>query len=205
MAILADGHVEGEVRLGSSMRHSETLFASVDFLFRSLGIEIGEIDLFAAARGPGSFTGLRVGLAAMAGFAFANGRRSVGISTLAAVAWQVGETENLVSPMLDGRRGDAYCALFKRQGDELVEQTRPVVLPPGDWFSRLPAQGVVFCGTSGLEAHFGDADRRMVPVDPYLAVTIGRMAVTSNQEPLEPLYVRPSDAELERQDSLIER
>ena len=199
VAILSDGNLQGEIRLASSMRHSETLFGSIDFLLRNLGLAIGEIDLFAAARGPGSFTGLRVGLAAMAGFAFANARPSAGISTLAALAWQVGETTEMVSPMLDARRQEAYCGLFRRKGDELVEQERPVVMPPAEWISRMESESVVFCGTGALDTHFaGTSGPKMCSVDPYLAHTIGLMAVTSNVEPLEPLYIRPSDAEIER-------
>ena len=72
----------GEVRLASSMQHSEHFFRAVEFLFQHISCQLGDIDLFVAARGPGSFTGLRVGLAAMNGFAAAHGKPGAGITTL---------------------------------------------------------------------------------------------------------------------------
>ena len=68
----------GEVRLASSMQHSEHFFRAVEFLFQHIPFQLADIDLFVAARGPGSFTGLRVGLAAMNGFAAAHGNRARG-------------------------------------------------------------------------------------------------------------------------------
>ena len=73
---VVDGlEVLGEVRLASSIQYSERLFRSVEFIFQHLPFQLSDVDLFAAARGPGSFTGLRVGLAAMEGFAAAHGTR----------------------------------------------------------------------------------------------------------------------------------
>src|SRR5689334_7139217 len=88
-----DGEVAAELGLSSSIQHSERVFASIEFLFRFLPFKLDDIDLFVAARGPGSFTGLRVGLAAMEGFVSAFSKKGGGISTLEALAWNVGPTE----------------------------------------------------------------------------------------------------------------
>ena len=203
VAITGGGEVLGEVRLVSSIQHSERLFRSIDFLFDHVNITIQDIDVFAAARGPGSFTGLRVGLAAVEGFAFANDKLSVGVSTLAAMAWQVGEPNTPLAPMLDARRGEVYCALFERRGEELVELRHPVVLKPAEWFSCLTERRVLFCGKDVSDAFPTDHPRgwKVVSIDPYLSATIARMASTPNREPLEPLYVRKSGAEVRRNES----
>src|SRR2546422_7792992 len=108
------GEVVGEIRLASSIQHSERLFHSIEFLFHYLSFQFQDIDIFAAACGPGSFTGLRVGIAAMDGFAAANGKRSAGVTTLQALAWKTGLRSVLVAPMIDARRGDIYGAVYQR-------------------------------------------------------------------------------------------
>src|SRR5215510_422492 len=107
----ADQEVLGEVRLASSVQYSERLFRSIEFLFRYLPFQLSDIDLFVAARGPGSFTGLRVGLAAMEAFAFAYGKGGAGVSTLEALAWKAGIRDVLIAPTVDARRGEVYGAL----------------------------------------------------------------------------------------------
>ena len=63
IAVLSAGKVLGEIRLANSIQHSERLFRSIDFLFQQIELTLDEIDIFVAARGPGSFTGLRVAVA----------------------------------------------------------------------------------------------------------------------------------------------
>ena len=158
--------VVAEVRLATSIQHSERLFQSVDFLFKSVDVTIEDIDIFAAARGPGSFTGLRVGLAAMDGFAFAKGKRSAGVSTLAALAWQVGATEAAIAPVLDARRGEIYSTLYGWKDEELVELRTPAVLQPAEWVDSLPREAIVFlwqwcrCPRRGDSGSSGLAHRR---------------------------------------------
>src|SRR6185295_17066162 len=106
--------VLGEIRLASSVQHAERLFRSVEFLLESLPVTLADMDLFVASRGPGSFTGLRVGLAAMEGFAAAHGQRGAGISTLEALAWKTGVDGELIASVIDARRGEVYGGLYRR-------------------------------------------------------------------------------------------
>lgn len=193
VAITSDSQVLAEVRLIYGMKYSEQLFRSIDFLFKQVDIRLEDIDIFAAARGPGSFTGLRVGLAAIEGFAFSSNKPSVGVSTLEAMAWQVGVKNVPLAPMLDVRRDEFYCGLFERQGGELIEKLAPVVLKPTDWFSNLKEKRIIFCAKepSNLSVSCSLPEGwQMIRSDPYLSVSIARMAVTSRCGPLEPLYVR---------------
>src|SRR5438034_8018164 len=109
------GEVVGEIRLASSIQHSERLFHSIEFLFQYLPFQLHDIDIFAASRGPGSFTGLRVGIAAMEGFVAAERKRGAGVTTLEALAWKAGIPDTLIAPMIDARRGDIYGALYRRR------------------------------------------------------------------------------------------
>ena len=204
VAVLSDGVVLGEIRLANSIQHSKRLFRSTEFLFEHIDLSLDEIDIFAAARGPGSFTGVRVGLAAIEGFAFARGKPSAGVSTLAATAWQVNREDVMISPVLDARRGEIYSALYRKDGEELIELHAPTVLKPAQWLSRLPPGRVVFCGggvglmESGIEER---SERETVSVSPYLAVAVARISLTSRRERPEPLYIRPTGAEVNRSES----
>src|SRR5215471_3473887 len=106
VAVLENTDVAAEVRLSSSIQHSERLFASIEFMFRFLPFQLENIDLFVAARGPGSFTGLRVGLAAIEGFVSAFGKDGAGVSTLEALAWNCPAPGILIAPTIDARRGE---------------------------------------------------------------------------------------------------
>jgi tRNA threonylcarbamoyladenosine biosynthesis protein TsaB len=191
----------GEVRLASSMQHSEHFFRAIEFLFRHISFQLGDIDLFVAARGPGSFTGLRVGLAAMNGFAAAHGKPAAGITTLEALAWKTGIEGALVVPTTDARRGEIYGAVYRREGETLIEEQSAVVLKPAEWFESLPREPLVFCGDAAIryreeiEARGWTIHR----LDLYIASTVAELVNTRNRGPLEPLYVRKTDAEIARE------
>ena len=201
------GEVLAEVRLASSIQHSERLFHSIEFLFQFLPFQLQDIDIFAAARGPGSFTGLRVGIAAVQGFVAAHRRQGAGVTTLEALAWKTGMPGALVAPMIDARRGDIYGGVYRRnrtnsEFDTLVEEYPPVVLKPAQWLCSLPRKPLIFCGDAAIRYRSlieEEPEWRIHWVDLYLASTIAELAATSNSGPLAPLYVRKTDAEIARE------
>jgi tRNA threonylcarbamoyladenosine biosynthesis protein TsaB len=207
VCVTDEREVVGEVRIASSIQYSERLFRSVEFLFRHLSFQLSDIDLFVAARGPGSFTGLRVGLAAMEAFVAAHGKRGAGVTTLEALAWKTGMRDLLIAPTIDARRGDVYGGLYRRTGtdsgaDKLVEEIPPVVLKPAEWLASLPRAPLIFCG-DGANRYRSlieeEPDWSIRPMDLYLASTIAELADTPNSGPLAPLYVRRTDAEIARE------
>jgi tRNA threonylcarbamoyladenosine biosynthesis protein TsaB len=200
VCIAEDGRVLGVVGLLSGAQHSDRLFRSLDFLFANVPFGLPEIDLFAAARGPGSFTGLRIGLAAMEGFAAANSKPSTGVSTLEALAWRSGTEDRLIAPTVDARRGEVYGALYRRTQDRLVEVQPPVVLAPERWLHSLPDEPVELCGDGAERYSFlcGGANRFLRRVDPFLAPAVAGLAMQGGGR-LEPLYVRRTDAEVTRE------
>jgi tRNA threonylcarbamoyladenosine biosynthesis protein TsaB len=202
VCLMDGGEVAGEVRLACSIQHSERLFGSIEFLFRYVKFRLEDVDLFAAARGPGSFTGLRIGLAATAGFAAAFNKPAIGVSTLEALAWNAGETAALIAPTIDARRGEVYGGLYRRNGNELVEQQPPLVLKPAQWFESLPARDVIVCGDGAIRYHdltAGQAHWKPPKLDLYLARAIAEIARIPGGGPLQPLYVRKTDAEIARE------
>ena len=200
---VVDGReIAGEVRLAASMQHSDRLFRSIEFLFQNIPFQLSDIDLFAAARGPGSFTGLRIGLAAMDGFAAAHGKPGAGVTTLEALAWKTGIENALVVPAIDARRGEVYGAVYRRAGQTLVEEQKAVVLKPAERFASLPRQPLVFCGDGAIRYRaeiMAEPEWSIYPMDLYLASTIAELAGTPNGGPLQPLYVRKTDAEIARE------
>jgi len=113
VALLDDGIIGAEFSLNRGRRHEETLLVTINALLAQAGITVDAIDLFSVTVGPGSFTGLRVGLATMKGFAFAIGKPIVAVSTLAALAANIPHADIPVCPVLDARRGDVYTATYR--------------------------------------------------------------------------------------------
>jgi len=202
VCIEEDGEVLGEVRLRRSVQHSDRLFRSVDFLFRYVPFGLPDIDLFVAARGPGSFTGLRVGLAAMEAFAAAHGKPGAGVSTLEALAWRCGIREQLIAPVIDARRGEVYGAIYRRESSEVLSEVHsPTVMSPEQWFASLPDSEILFCGDGVLRYpdYITRSNWTVADVDLYLATALAELAVLPSRGPLSPLYVRRTEAEIKRE------
>jgi tRNA threonylcarbamoyladenosine biosynthesis protein TsaB len=202
VCIQEDREVLGEVRLRRSVQHSDRLFRSVDFLLQYVPFGLSDIDLFVAARGPGSFTGLRVGLAAMEAFAAAHGKPGAGVSTLEALAWKCGIRKQCIAPVIDARRGEIYGAIYRREGSEVLTEVRSAaVMPPEEWFASLPDSEILFCGDGVLRypEHINRSNWTVADVDLYLATALAELAVLQGRGPLSPLYVRRTEAEIKRE------
>lgn len=112
----------GEVSLHSSLTHSRRLLNSIDMLMQDTGADWGCIDGIAVSMGPGSFTGLRIGLSTAKGLAMAADKEMVGVGTLDAMAVQFGVAAGLVCPVLDARKKEVYTALFRCGGNGALER-----------------------------------------------------------------------------------
>jgi tRNA threonylcarbamoyladenosine biosynthesis protein TsaB len=201
VCISEDGDVLGEVRLRHSVQHSDRLFRSIDLLLQYVPFGLRDIDLFVAARGPGSFTGLRVGLAAMEAFAAAHGKPGAGISTLEALAWRSNVDGKEIAPTIDARRGEVYGAVYRREGEALKELRAPAVLAPEQWFASLQSSEILFCGDGAMR--YKELINRpawsILNIDLYLASTLAALAALPGVGPLSPLYVRRTEAEIKRE------
>ena len=185
------------VALHSPSGFAHVIYPHIRELLDRSGVTLAEIDCFAAASGPGSFTGVRVGLACIKGLAEAAGKPAVAVSNLEALA--TFGSAPLRAVLLDARRGDVYGAVYDAEGRVVVAET---VSKLPEWLASLPA-GVEFIST-GFDA-FGDAlpAGPRVTVPPVLAGAIARIAAdrlargeACDPAALDANYVRRSDAEL---------
>jgi len=106
-----------EVRLNVKSTHSERLMTEINHALQQSGLTVHDIDIFGVAIGPGSFTGLRIGLSTAKGFSYATGKPIVSVPTLEAFAWHLPYCRHPVCIMLDARKGEVYAALFQWTGD----------------------------------------------------------------------------------------
>jgi tRNA threonylcarbamoyladenosine biosynthesis protein TsaB len=222
VALLEDEALLGEVGLDADATHSARLFRSVDFLFGAIGREIGAVDAFAVAAGPGSFTGLRIGIAAVKSLAFAGGKPVAPVSSLLALGAKLAggdpavsdnpvageESSALVCPLLDAKKEEIYAALFETAPGGLAEVLPQGAYDPDAFFSRLPAGRVIAFAGSGLalyedrlRARVG-ANARFPARSPFIAAEVARLGAAAIRAgrgvaaaDIEPLYYRRSQAE----------
>ena len=113
VALVEDGVIKGEHFINTMLTHSETLMPMADSLFKSVRTEPKDIDCFAVNCGPGSFTGLRIGIAAVKGMAYALDKPCAAVSTLEAMAYSMPYSDGVVCAVMDARCQQVYNALFR--------------------------------------------------------------------------------------------
>lgn len=203
LALVQASEVVDEVLLHSPDGFGHILFEHIGRLLDRHGWKVSDVDCFAAAAGPGSFTGVRVGLSAAKGLAEANGRPVVAVSNLQAVA-SFGVAP-LRAAILDARRGEIYGAVYDAALDPVIQE---VVTKFQPWLEALPQGDIEFLSTDIAPFHaalaatrFASAPARDVPralAGAISRIAAGRFAAGQAQDPaaIDANYVRRSDAEL---------
>ena len=190
IALLQGDAVIEEVALESPDGFAHVLFSSIEALLARHALTVHDIDLFASASGPGSFTGVRVGLTAAKGLADATGRQVVAVSNLQALA-SFG-TRPLRAVSLDARRGEIYGAVYN---DRLESVCAEAVMKLEFWLESLPRGEIEFIAGNYSAAFPGP----LITAPKTLAAAIGKIAaraVPSDPADIDANYVRRSDAEL---------
>jgi tRNA threonylcarbamoyladenosine biosynthesis protein TsaB len=141
VALVDNGRLLGETTLSVSVQHSEKLMPAIEQLLRDAGAEPGEIDLFAVAEGPGSFTGLRIGIAAAQGLALAHDRPIAGVSTLRGLAMNAVLFPGLIIPVLNAFRGEVYFGTYRAERGRPEAVEGDGVLPVADFLERIRSLG----------------------------------------------------------------
>lgn len=113
VALTEDESLIAQYSQCSGLTHSRTLLPMVDDMLKNTEKTIAGVDLIAVAHGPGSFTGIRIGVSTVKGLAWASGKKCVGVSTLEAMAWHGVSAGGVVCPVMDARRSQVYNALFE--------------------------------------------------------------------------------------------
>jgi tRNA threonylcarbamoyladenosine biosynthesis protein TsaB len=209
-AVLRDGHVTA-VRAGDGSRtHGERLPSELMTILDGQTLALRDVDLFAVSIGPGSFTGLRVGIASIQGLALANGKLVVPVSTFDALAWQAGRDGGAVAAWIDARRGEVFAALYSVDGRMLRDPTSLAPAATLDaWAPELAGLGRVRFVGDGAVRYRSDIEERLGAQAvlqagrPELAGAIAEIAARDPSRAVRPhavvpLYVRRPDAELAR-------
>ncbi len=213
VALLKDGLLISQYFQCSGLTHSRTLLPMSEDLLKNADIKLSDVDLLAVAHGPGSFTGIRIGVSMVKGLAWASGIPCVGVSTLEAMAWHGLSADGLICPVMDARRSQVYNALFQINDGIPVRLTndRPVSL--SDLSEELQNIGKpVFLVGDGAEMSFHflrslGIDCVLAPENLRMQSAWGVAKAAHGKEPgtadsLLPVYLRLSQAERERLERL---
>ena len=198
-----------EVNIDSSSTFSERLLPSINFLLETNQLNIRDVDAYAVAVGPGSFTGIRIGLSTIKSFAYASKKPVAPVSTLMALAFKLRHSQvRLVCPILDAKKKEVYAALFESGREKLKEVIPQGAYTPARFFSLLPSHRVIdFIGNGtlvyrGKILQYLKDKARFSSRSCFIAYEVGLLGyelLRQNQgvsfTELEPLYFRQSQAE----------
>ena len=120
VAVLEDEHLLSLYTTNTKNTHSETLLPMVKSVLESLRLTVDDIDAFAVSEGPGSFTGVRIGVATVKGLAFGRNKKCVGVSTIEAMAANLDGFDGIICPIMNARRGQVYAGAFLN-GERIVD------------------------------------------------------------------------------------
>ena len=211
-ALLKDDTLLGEAYQNTGLTHSQTLMVMAQDLMKQCGVTVNDIDAVAVAAGPGSFTGVRIGVAAAKGFAWGREIKCCGVSTLEAMAENAGVYNGYILPVMDARRSQVYNALFYVNRGKVERRTpdRAISLAElGEELKKL--DGPIFLVGDGSDLCYrtlNDIPNLVLPPEYKMhqrAVGVGLAAMaaiargeTGDAEALAPNYLRLSQAERER-------
>ena len=200
LAVAGPEGVLAEARVVTAEGHSRWLLPAVSALLQGLGLDAGGLDAFAVTTGPGSFTGVRVGLGSVQGLALASGRHCVGLSTLDVLAASAAGSSGTIVALVDAFRGEVYSGAYDAAGRLRGERT---VGPLADVLARAPA-GAAFVGDIAVAhreaiqqavagAVFPEWARFLAPTLAAAALSLAACGSTVSAADLRPLYLRAAD------------
>lgn len=216
-AILSDGKPVTQVTLHTGLTHSETLLPICTDLLKNSRLTLNDIDLFAASVGPGSFTGLRIGISALKGFAFACGKHCVGVSSLLSLAYNHTDKKEILCAVTDARRDDAYCAFFVAEEGKIRRLTEDLAVhisEMGTLFEAYAGKEILLIGdgAAATKAKYAENDKIKALNGPYALQQAYGTALAAHYDALDgktidpkelmPVYIRLPQAQRERLERL---
>jgi tRNA threonylcarbamoyladenosine biosynthesis protein TsaB len=209
VAIVDNTSLLSEFTLAKEETHSKHLMDMIKAALRISGLNFSDLDGFAVTRGPGSFTGLRIGISTIKGLVVASEKPVVGVSSLEALAFQVSYSRDLICPILDARRGEVYFSRYRFLNGHLKKQTKERVAPPDQAVEDLN-ESCLFVGNGALLykemilekmgelASFAPLIKNTIRASTmaYLSMAKFENNDTDDIEKILPYYIRKSDAEL---------
>ena len=213
VALVKDGELLSQYSQCSALTHSRTLLPMAEDMLKNAEVQLSEVDLIAVAHGPGSFTGIRIGVSTVKGLSWAADKPCVGVSTLEAMAWHGLLSGGYVCPVMDARRQQVYNALFKIEDGkpQRITDDRPIALAQlADEVRSLNAPVLLVGDGAALTEKFfreNSVPCRIAPENLRWQSAWGVAMAASDKQPgtsetLLPVYLRLSQAERERQERL---
>ncbi|WZL73780.1 tRNA (adenosine(37)-N6)-threonylcarbamoyltransferase complex dimerization subunit type 1 TsaB [Clostridiaceae bacterium 35-E11] len=211
VALMEDDKLIGEYIINHQRTHSQKLMPMIEALMKSCEIQMKDIDVIAVAKGPGSFTGLRIGVATAKGLAHTRNIPVVGISTLDGLAFNLPYCEGIICPILDARRNQVYTAVYKWDNDMLHRIEAPMAVSLEELITKLSErpEKIIFVG-DGVEKNIEPLKQALTDrvmrspnsIKMPRASSIAELALQKAKEgnlesfyTLMPEYLRKSEAE----------
>lgn len=201
-AVLIDGEIKSEVVQNSGLVHSKSMLPIIESALSQAQLKVSDIDKFAVCAGPGSFTGVRIGVCAVKGLAVANNKPCICVNTLDCLAQNI-LSEKLICPIMDARRGQVYCAAYVN-GEKVFSDSACDI---NDLLSFIGDREAIFVGDGidvnrdvifsvmGVKAHFAPANLCFTRA--ASAAVLAQNLPEISADELSPIYLRVSQAERE--------
>ena len=212
VAIVDEKKNKEENFLNTGLTHSEQLLPAINQTLKQAKITLANIEAFALTQGPGSFTGLRIGIATIKGLAQVSGKKIVAIPTLDALAYNLWGYEGIICPILNARRNEVYTALYEMQAEEVVRISDYQAVNPEELAEILlkKEKPVTFLGDGVLvykdlfaeklssKACWAPLHNLMVRASSVGILALQKLAqgIFDDLFTLEPMYIRRSEAEV---------
>ena len=211
-ALIKDDKILAEINLNDKKQHSIILMRLIDSILKEYEIDINDIDAFIISRGPGSFTGLRIGMATLKGLAFASKKPLISVSTLDALAYNSISFQGIICPIMDALRDNIYICLYKNENNNLTPLIKEQCLNINELLTILKEQTlpIIFVG-DGVAKH-KEFLQENIPNSFFApnhsnfpkASSVGELGikkindgVIENIDSINPIYLRKSQAERE--------
>lgn len=221
IALAEDENLIAEYTLNHLKTHSQTLLPMLDEITKMTGLQLDELDAFAVAEGPGSFTGLRIGAATVKGLALATNKPIVPVSTIEAMAYNFYGSDKLICPLMDARRGQVYTGIFafEEKQEKIITYERQTIMETSpmaieevaDKLNSLNRK-VIFLGDGvpvheeylkehikcGMQFANAGSNRQKASGVAMLGLELLKAGKTTTAADFVPVYYRASQAERER-------
>jgi tRNA threonylcarbamoyladenosine biosynthesis protein TsaB len=212
VALLQDDVILYDTIINVDLNHSEVLLPAIDYACLQTRIKIAEVDLFTCTIGPGSFTGLRIGVSTLKGLIRATGKSAVGISSLAALAMNVGKSSKIVCSVMDAGRGQVYTAFYRYNENGFLGQTGTEKAVDPREIIHNPEQEIIFVGDGAIKyaSIISNTNNKKINIasaaQQYIRASsvgiLGREKYNRNEllnaETFVPVYLRSADAHVKK-------
>lgn len=211
VAYISDYKLVGEYYICHKLTHSQTIMPMLEHLRKIIGLDLEQVDAVAVTSGPGSFTGIRIGVATAKAMALALGVPIIGMPTLDVMAYNITFTNQLICPIMDARRNQVYTSIYKWQENKLQRIEDYLAISIDELLDKVSDQEVIFLGdgvdvmrnkiieTMGDKAHFAPSFLHMqrASVLAHLACEAYQNGKVEDANNFVPMYLRKSQAERE--------